>query len=96
MRYIHCFCGEILNVENIGERASFSFFSEEDWEHITLRLISLLNQSGNEAANILRENVSDALADYAHELYKCPNCGRLFVYWQNNVGVSAYVQESHE
>lgn len=66
-----CRCGQLMNDHNAPDRNYYRVFADVEWDAI------VTDPDGN-------LNYYDDIPDPTYDVYKCPACGRLMVFGDDN------------
>lgn len=66
-----CKCGHAMNDHNCPDENCYLVYSDLIWDTITC------DENGN-------VNFSEDIPDPAYDVYKCPQCGRLMIFGEDN------------
>jgi hypothetical protein len=89
MPTIRCLCGESIDLSAIPSPHGFVLISESDWEDITNHVGDAL--AGRRDSDDLHRQVLGSGNSAIKQLYKCPHCGRLYLFDPPNAQSAAAV-----
>jgi hypothetical protein len=72
-----CPCGEVIDLSQIPVPGEHVLISGDDWDQLVDALAVAATHAGTGDAVLLKEALSDALAGFGDDVYRCPRCGRL-------------------
>lgn len=79
MPKLQCRCAHVLDLSPIPNHAEYVFFDADRWDDCIAHVVAAVADDGDDSP--LHERLSDVLAAFVDSFYKCPNCGRLIVFW---------------
>jgi hypothetical protein len=79
MPKLTCPCGEVLDLSQIPVPGEQVLISEAEWDQVVDALAAAAVRVGTADPVVLKEALSDALAGFGNEVYRCPRCGRLIL-----------------
>lgn len=79
MPKLACPCGEVLDLSQVAARDAAVLIALAEWDAVVAALAAAAEQAGIGDPVLLGEALSDALAGFGDEVYRCPRCGRLLI-----------------
>jgi hypothetical protein len=75
-------CTYVIDLSPIPNHAEYVFFDADRWDACIADLVAAVATDRDDLP--LGERLSDTLATFVDRFYKCPNCGRLIVFWDGS------------
>ena len=81
MPKLRCMCGNVIDLSSVPVKEEYHYLSASEWDHAVRAILKAMVSIRGGSDETLRERISDTLAALGGEMYRCPTCERIIVFW---------------